>query len=141
MSISPQMWAHARSVEFHHKKHKSSILKGKLKDRPTFCKRMVIHLLDTNWPQSEKGFEERQCTPVGQGIPGSSGCSQGDSTLLTCGWLFGSSSSRTLVFATFAVQQRISAVQLLCSSQLTKTGTTRTEVDLSGPLSTISHSP
>lgn len=56
MSISPQMWAHAGSVEFHHKKHKSSILKGKLKDRPTFCKRMVIHLLDTNWPQSEKGL-------------------------------------------------------------------------------------
>lgn len=65
-------------------------------------KRMVTRILHSNWPRNARGVRTYSVVQQYRGIPGSSGRSQGDSTLLTCGWLSDGSSSRTLVFTTFA---------------------------------------
>lgn len=101
---------------------------------------LSVHFLNANWPQAARGksYSVVQCETAFLGQVAALRVTRHFWHVVRCPAAAGAAAAEHLCSQRLPV--RISAVQLLCSSQLTKTGTSWKEVELSGPLCSISHS-
>ena len=107
---------------------------------------LSAHFLNANWPQAARGksYSIVQCETAFLGQVAALRVTRHFWHVVRCPAVAAAATAAAAAAAEHLCSQRlpvrISAAQLLCSSQLTKTGTSWKEVELSGPLCSISHS-